>query len=69
MNKITPLKKSSKIKDSSPRKGEESQNKKVAEDLWKAYFKNPLENTVLSKEIKKTVKTSGKLNENIRRLK
>lgn len=57
----------------SPAKGYESQ-RKMAQELWKAYFKNPLEDTVQS-----TNKESGKkysvlsgerrLNDNIKKLK
>lgn len=56
-------------KEGSPLKGFETQRKKAAEDLWKAYFKNPLENVNLSATKKTNGQSTQKLTENIRRLK
>jgi hypothetical protein len=67
--KLTPNKKDSKLRESSPAKAE-SQRKETAKELWRAYFRDPLEkNPSVSKTTKKPMKTEVRLNENIRRLK
>jgi len=62
--------KRNRAKEDSPLKGYETQRKKTAENLWQAYFKNPLENMNIGSNKKSQGPASGqKLNDNIKRLK
>ena len=52
-------------------KGYETQRKKTAQNLWQAYFKNPLENMTVgsNKKCSQGPASGQKLNDNIKRLK